>query len=503
MAWRVPALRPGMLVLGSAIVTACGGGGSAVPTADSVMKPADHRAPIVRPIPDAVNSAYSYTTRISVEASDPDGDSLVLGVRVEDTAIAGATMDPVSNEVIIEPRAPGRTRITVTASDGEDIGQTSFFFEVGEVTRAAEIAAVADGSQAIIVANPGSEPVDFVLTHNGFRGFQSDGEIVAFVRDMPAETPGEPFERKLWRFVRDNVYHLEFLDPAPWRMSPTVLINSMGFGFCSSVAAAYARLARTAGYPARIWALTGHVVPEVQIGGDWQMYDPDLAVYYHRRDGGIAGVGDLADEGLVTAPTDPLFPPETNPAYDPSIAAIYASVADNDLWPVLLDLPDGLSGRVTLPPGSTLSYQGRWTEPPIAHGDGDVARPVEQFEQAALTLAPGWTGTLQLPWVAWDVMGTGTVTIGGIPYTIGSGALRERLQASDGAVGSLDLVASSGPVTVVFLLNPLRYEVRATNVVELTGWNVWRLEVSAADLPPQQRAGGPFPAALRKPVPGS
>ena len=31
----------------------------------------------------------------------------------------------------------------------------------------------------------------------------------------------------------------------------------------------------------------GHVVPEIYIDGRWQIYDPDLAVFYHNLDGTI------------------------------------------------------------------------------------------------------------------------------------------------------------------------------------------------------------------------
>ena len=44
-------------------------------------------------------------------------------------------------------------------------------------------------------------------------------------------------------------------------------------------------------------------MPEIQIGGRWVAYDPDLAVYYHRGDGAVAGVEDLGqDPSLVTSP---------------------------------------------------------------------------------------------------------------------------------------------------------------------------------------------------------
>ncbi len=307
---------------------------------------------------------------------------------------------------------------------------------------------------------------------------------------------------KLWRFLRDNVYHNVFVDPAPWRMSPTVLVNSFGFGLCSSVSLAYRALAAAAGYETRVWALNGHVVPEIEVGGRWQVFDPDLAVFYRLQDGRVAGIVDLqADASLVTEPLQPLFGPEGFAAYSLAVREIYGSATDNFVWDAIDQLPVGLPGRVVLPAGARLVYPGRWTAEVIAHGDDGVPSPVAHFRQAAIELPAGWSGTLDLPWVVWDVQGEGAVLVDGESFVIGSQSLRSRLQGSQSAIVRIDVIATTDPVTVVFLVNPLRYDVAGVNTVELLGQEVWKVEAAVASLPSQHRTPGRFPDSARKPVP--
>jgi hypothetical protein len=273
----VPDSRFWPVMLLAVLIAGCGGGGSGPGVANET---ALNGAPQIAAIPDQVNSAETYETRVRPGILDPDGDPVSITIGIDNGAVGAAYWDAGRAEIVLEPRGRGRAKVAVSATDGEAVTNAEFYFDVGLVSRRFELQALTDGSEAISIANRGVRPVEFELTHNGFRTFDSIEEIVAHVRDLPAEFPGEPFEMKLWRFLRDNVYHDVYVDPAPWRMSPTVLLNSFGFGLCSSVSAAYRALAAAAGYEARVWALSGHVVPEIRVAGRWQVFDPDLAVFY-------------------------------------------------------------------------------------------------------------------------------------------------------------------------------------------------------------------------------
>ncbi len=80
---------------------------------------------------------------------------------------------------------------------------------------------------------------------------------------MPERYLGEPFQRKLWRFVHENAYHDVPINAQRWWYDYWPTLNSLGFGFCGHLAAVYVEVARAAGYDARIWGLYGHVVPEI------------------------------------------------------------------------------------------------------------------------------------------------------------------------------------------------------------------------------------------------
>jgi hypothetical protein len=497
---RVLLALPGVMAWALA---ACGGGGGGAGTTGPGVTPAlsevANHAPVLEPIADAANSATTLETRIHPLASDPDGDGLAFLVGTDDPAVASASIDAESGDIVLEPRASGLTNVTVSVTDGELSATTAFRFTVGDVTRTTPVNAAS--GEAIVLVNATDADADFVLTHNGFRTYQSSAEMVAEVDAMIPRQAGEPFEQRLWRFVRDNTWHDVPLGPANWLSNPAVLVNSLGWGFCHNVAGTYAELARVAGYESRIWGLNGHVVPEVRIEGRWQLYDPDLAVYYHDAAGGIAGVEQLvADPSLITAPVAPLLPADAWP-YNAEVADIYAT-DDNNFIDVagFKATAEVLTGRVVLPAHARLTYQGRWTEAPVTDVT-DPATTITEYEQANLTLAAGWTGALNLPWMLWDVTGDGDVRIGGITYAAGSTALRARLRGDTQAPASIEVTRSDDPLRLVFLVNPLRYEVRAANVVQLTGREVWRVEAGVESLPEANRPGAPFPAARRKPAP--
>jgi hypothetical protein len=138
--------------------------------------------------------------------------------------------------------------------------------------------------------------VSFTLTYNGNKAFTSTADAADHIRSMPEQFASEPFERKLWRYVRDNTYHEVPINRSLSWHSYWPTLNSLSFGLCSHAAAVFTEVARAAGYEARIWGLSGHVVPEIRVDGRWQMYDPDLAIYYLTRDGRVAGVEELAND---------------------------------------------------------------------------------------------------------------------------------------------------------------------------------------------------------------
>lgn len=163
--------------------------------------------PTLDAIPDLENSAYERDTRYVVGANDVDGDVLQYLWRVQDTTIARAAIDPATRELTIEPLARGATQVSVEVSDGHSTVRTEFNFSVGDVIKAVAIDAAAESDHAVALLNEADREVAFDFEHNGFPTLGSDEQMVEYVRAMAPVFPNEPFERKLWRFVRNTTYH--------------------------------------------------------------------------------------------------------------------------------------------------------------------------------------------------------------------------------------------------------------------------------------------------------
>ncbi|MEQ8704668.1 MAG: transglutaminase-like domain-containing protein [Phaeodactylibacter sp.] len=93
-----------------------------------------------------------------------------------------------------------------------------------------------------------------------------------------AATPEEQI-RLAWKIICDYTFN-SFSTHARYIHAPEMLISSLGHGYCDDMASALALLWQELGFKARVWYLQGHVVPEVFRNGKWQMYDPDLGLYF-------------------------------------------------------------------------------------------------------------------------------------------------------------------------------------------------------------------------------
>ena len=101
-------------------------------------------------------------------------------------------------------------------------------------------------------------------------------------------TPGMSDREKaiaIWAFLKDNRYHDEPAHDSIEIHDPVRFLNVYGYGFCDDSATNFMVLAEQAGLKARVWGLSGHVVPEAYFDGDWHMLDPDGMIYYLDDDG--------------------------------------------------------------------------------------------------------------------------------------------------------------------------------------------------------------------------
>ena len=458
-------------------------------------------APQINPIPDSRNSAYDYAVSVPFSLRGDGGEPFTIAATVEDATVADVVVDVPSLTLILTPRARGVTSVRVEVRGSRYVDATSFTFTVQDVSRTEQVVSPVAGTEAVVLTNQGVTATDFDLTHNGHLAFSSMEKLLASVRALPDAINAEPLPRKIWRFVRDNTYHFPTVSFEQWLLASGPTLNSFGFGLCSNVASVVVQIAQAAGYQARARSLNGHVVPEILVAGAWQMYDPDLSVYYYKADGTVAGVDELiADPSLISAPINPIFGPGMNDVvYSQTIADIYAST---DYFFVLDYLPAYalLNSRMTLPAGGRLIYPGVWSAQPVAYDDYFITPyPVDQFRQARLELPAGYLGSMPVPWVLADVQGTGRVRIAGVQFDAGSTPLRDFLVGSSTAVTSLDVIDNPSGLALIMLINPLWYDVREDNSVVLTGKDVWAVSAASYALDPANRPPPEVPVTLRKP----
>lgn len=480
------------------------GGAHSAPSLVTIQIEPVNDPPFLDAVPDQRNSAESLESRIPLVFGDVDGDALEINVASTNPSVATVDFDADSGALVVTPITYGSASIEVAVSDGIETISRGFRFEVADVARRLVVATSTPATAAVVVENGADRTARFVLGHNGFHVFDDADHMVSHIRALDDEIPDEPFERKLWRFLRDSTNHYYSLMPLQFQHSPWATVNSLGFGLCGELATSYVALAMTAGYEARVWSLGGHVVPEILVDGRWQVYDPDLAVYYRNRDGLVAGIAELqADPSLIREPVDPIFEDPGAWAYSDVVTGIYASthdnvVADAALLPVVLDV----GGRFELPAGARLTYPGRWTDEPIAYKafgekirreqdlpswreiaerhDGAVPYPIWFHRQARVDLPPGWTGEMNLPLWLWEIQGSGEVRIDDEVYTVGSDELLERLRYRV-PPRSLTVLDSSG-LSLIKQINFRRFDMRHENDVTLTGLDVWALSASIADI---------------------
>lgn len=456
-----------------------GPGGSAPVTITLVVTPVND-PPVPPPLSDITNSPETLETFIALPERDVDGDLLQYAVEVSNPFVAEARVGS-TGMLIVRPRARGETVVSVRAADQVSAVTVSFRFTVTEVAKTRRWSVADPQMQAIRIANTSTSDVTFELKHNGARIATSGEQMLQDVREGADERPAEEFERKLWRYLRDNVYHYAPITEAVWIHDPLLLVNSIGFGFCDDVASAYVSLARQADYPARAWGLSGHVVPEVQVGGSWSLYDPDLSVYYEDDAGHVVGAAELfVNPALITAPRNPLTPSYGSwTGYSGQVADVYSTVGDNHEWWEFTFVPPRATGDLTLPAGATVTYPGRWTDPPSVY-DGLPSPSV--YAELRMDVPANFAGTVDWPLVLWAVEGPGRVSVGTRVYDAGSAELTAALRQRTAPLGGVEILQANGPLTLIWLLNPMRFNLGSSPELSLRSLNAWALSVDLVPL---------------------
>jgi hypothetical protein len=344
---------------------------------------------------------------------------------------------------------------------------------VGKRREVVRFATASGEPRTIRLRNDGPSAASVVLDIAGHLPIDMPG-VVRAVLAAPFST-SEPLYLRAWRYVVAATWHNVPIAGTQFIHDPPLFLRSVGGGFCDDRATVL-RLAWSAlGYESRIWSLNGHIVPEVQDGQYWRMLDPDLGVYYLRRNGEIANVVDLqSDPTLITSPYQPIHDRSSDAGvrYSDWVASLYASGWDNtldgDRWHT--SLPRSLSAEIVLPLRAELEVllDRRYAMPTIEDGFPLSTAIVR------IRLPQGFVGRLPLPFVVADIRGEGTITLLGNDVDVAATSVAALVAAyykDSPNEGIREIsVLQTGPagLTIDMLINPKPFEALATAGLEIT-----------------------------------
>jgi len=336
------------------------------------------------------------------------------------------------------------------------------------------------GGTVIRIENVSDARKSLTINLNDRLFYQSMDDIVEYIEAMELEYDGEPFERKTWRFIYSSRYHERPLTAELWQHIPVLFLNSIGFGYCGDAAAVYAIILKHNGMDVRVWGLSGHVIPEVYSGGKWQMYDPDVHVYFLNRDGEVASYEELSeDAGLMLDPEMTMeYASHDNP-YSQVYADRFTTTDDNvnatnfytatvlDTVPLIF----------VLPPGAVMEFPGIFEQTLSNMSGGNVA----EFSNLKITFPAGYTGTVSHFLVLHAINGDGLVEIDGTSYEIGSSDLHDYINDRDRYISEVSISESRSAIEIIYLINPLTSRLDATNTLTVSGFTEGDLAITVSD----------------------
>lgn len=208
-----------------------------------------------------------------------------------------------------------------------------------------------------------------------------------------------------WIYVAENTHGGRWrLTESNWQHHPEIFINSIGFGWCDDRASVLAALWKAMGYQSQIWSLQGHVVPEVNDGSGWQVFDPEMNCYFVNENNKVASYHDLASSAALVLylyhPVNSVkylfeednFNRLSKTEYEQWLRAYYTTRDDNqDVTQWHLAFQKHISDKIVLPHLSELDF----IQMPDYHFEEVL--PVKNLIK--ITLFPGAKGILYLPLV--------------------------------------------------------------------------------------------------------
>jgi hypothetical protein len=169
-----------------------------------------------------------------------------------------------------------------------------------------------------------------ILTDEGY-DFSSTERLVASMESVISEQSDLQVALELWYLMQTYFMHAGPPTGDAAFHDPAFAISAFGYGLCDDSAYIIQNLATLAGLEARVWALSGHLIPEVDIdGGGHMIIDADAGWWINETD----DFGDaeyLINASVADVIADSSLLKSSNPSYDDLVWSLYASTEDNSV----------------------------------------------------------------------------------------------------------------------------------------------------------------------------
>ncbi|MBN1851672.1 MAG: hypothetical protein JW829_03080 [Pirellulales bacterium] len=323
-------------------------------------------------------------------------------------------------------------------------------------------------SYGIQITNHGAATAHFEMQLNGNLG-RNITVILRQIRQWPTPLDNPPDYMRAYYFMLDMHTHDYSLTGQFWIHDPVLYVNSLGFGLCDDAASALVLIWREMGYDARVWLLNRHVVPEVYTGTRWEMYDPDLRVFYYNPSGDVAGVEELAASPHLVR--SPLHPVSDNPyVYSARMASFFYTTDNNSICDVCIQDVEHTWRDLyfQLPPGAQMTLGPAFSCRKLST---IVGRSPSVSPRLKITIPSGTRATLEMPLVLFDIDGSAGdfVELDGERFALGSDHIFTALMSDSPAprVRSIHIDNNAKPIHLLYLVNERIAQILSTNTVEI------------------------------------
>ncbi len=329
--------------------------------------------------------------------------------------------------------------------------------------------------------------ISFTLEINGKGLLFSSSQVIQEIQTtLDENNRGLPY--KIWVWLLNNRYHFDPFTSERWAHTPYIFANSIGFGYCDDVAAVMAILINDIGGEARIWSLSGHVVPEVKLSGRWEIYDPDLGVVY------IDSAGRLMDYNLIVSRFDSKYFASNlyvenssdirqnilkangiNPStsivkteiygYSDDVKNLYQSTNDNYVENFYLEgfITNIYPEKLTIPGNSVIRIHGRT----YSSLNSMYNTLIPKYGLMSLEIKPHTEGSVNIPLYLLSVQGNGSIIINNKKYEIPGAELVSVINSRLLYNQNFQIKSTDQGLKLIFMLNSTRFNLESLGGVIL------------------------------------